>query len=67
MSEGEVLTIDALPRERGDRLVAHAGVDPRALAAPHRRFRASPRRLRARREVTEPARRGGPARRLAGW
>ena len=30
--EVEVLEIDALPQERGDRFVAHTGFDPRELA-----------------------------------
>ena len=55
MIEGnvEVLEIDALPRERGDRFVAHAGFDPRALATPYSWFRTTPRRIRAWREVNE--------------
>ena len=55
MIEGdvEVLEIDALPQERGDRFVAHTGFDPRALATPHRWFRISPRRIQAWREVNE--------------
>jgi hypothetical protein len=51
--EVEVLEIDALPRERGDRFVAHTGFDPRALATPYRWFRISPRRIQAWREVNE--------------
>src|SRR5882672_4018633 len=42
--EVEVLEIDALPQERGDRFVAHTGFDPRALATPYRWFGISPRR-----------------------
>ena len=55
MIEGdvEVLEIDALPQERGDRFAAHAGFDPRALATPYRWFRISPRRIQAWREVNE--------------
>ena len=55
MIEGdvEVLEIDALSQERGDRFVAHAGFDPRALATPYRWFRISPRRIQAWREVNE--------------
>jgi hypothetical protein len=55
MIEGdvEVLEIDALPRERGDRFAARTGFDPRALAAPYRWFRISPRRIQAWREVNE--------------
>jgi len=51
--EVEVLEIDALPPERGDRFVAHAGFDPRVLATPYRWFRISPRRIQAWREVDE--------------
>jgi Pyridoxamine 5'-phosphate oxidase len=39
--EVEVLEIDALPQERGDRFVAQTGFDPRALATPYRWFRIS--------------------------
>jgi len=39
--EVEVLEIDALPRERGDRFVARTGFDPRVLATPYRWFRIS--------------------------
>ena len=55
MIEGdvEVLEIDALSQERGDRFVAHAGFDPRTLATPYRWFRISPRRIQAWREVNE--------------
>jgi hypothetical protein len=49
--EVEVLGIDALPQERGDRFVARTGFDPRALATPYRWFRISPRRIQAWREV----------------
>ncbi|MDQ3763714.1 MAG: pyridoxamine 5'-phosphate oxidase family protein [Actinomycetota bacterium] len=51
--EVEVLKIDALPQERGDRFVAHTGFDPRAPATPYRWFRISPRRIQAWREVNE--------------
>jgi Pyridoxamine 5'-phosphate oxidase len=51
--EVEVLEIDALPRERGDRFAARTGFDPRALATPYRWFRISPRRIQAWREVNE--------------
>ncbi len=51
--EVEVLEIDALPQERGERFVARTGFDPRALATPYRWFRISPRRLQAWREVNE--------------
>ena len=55
MIEGdvEVLEIDALPRERGDRIATRAGFDPRELTAPHHRFRISPRRIQVWREVDE--------------
>ena len=55
MIEGdvEVLEIDALPQERGDRFAAQTGFDPRALATPYRWFRISPRRVQAWREVNE--------------
>ena len=55
MIEGdvEVLEIDALPQERGDRFAAHTGFDPRALATPYRWFRVTPRRVQAWREVNE--------------
>jgi hypothetical protein len=39
--EVEVLEIDALPQERGDRFVAHTGFDLRARATPDRWFRIS--------------------------
>jgi hypothetical protein len=51
--EVEVLEIDALPREQGDRFAARAGFDPRALATPYRWFRISPRRIQAWREENE--------------
>jgi hypothetical protein len=51
--EVEVLEIDALPQERGDRFAAHTGFDPRALATPYRWFRVTPRRIQAWREVNE--------------
>ena len=49
MIEGEleVLEIDVLPREQGDRFAARTGFDPRALATPYRWFRVSPRRIQA--------------------
>jgi hypothetical protein len=49
----EVLEIDALPREQGDRFAARAGFDPRALDTPYRWFRILPRRIQAWREVNE--------------
>jgi hypothetical protein len=51
--EVEVLEIDALPQERGDRFAARTGFDPRAPATPYRWFRISPRRIQAWREVNE--------------
>jgi hypothetical protein len=55
MIEGdvEVLEIDALPKEQGDRFAARSGFDPRALTTPYRWFRISPRRIQAWREVDE--------------
>ncbi|MET0424377.1 MAG: pyridoxamine 5'-phosphate oxidase family protein [Actinoplanes sp.] len=55
MIEGdvEVLEIDALPQEQGDRFAACAGFDPRTLATPYRWFRVTPRRIQAWREVNE--------------
>jgi len=50
--EVEVLEIDALPQQRGDRFVAHTGFNPRALAS-FCWFRISPRRIQAWREVNE--------------
>jgi hypothetical protein len=51
--EVEVLELDALPRERGDRFAEHTGFDPRVLATPYRWFRIRPRRVQAWREVDE--------------
>ena len=51
--EVEVLEIDALSQQPGDRFAARAGFDPRALATPYRWFRISPRRIQAWREVNE--------------
>jgi hypothetical protein len=54
MSSGpEVLPMDGLPRERGDRFAARTGFDPRVLAAPYRWFRITPRRIQAWREANE--------------
>jgi pyridoxamine 5'-phosphate oxidase-like protein len=55
MIEGvvEVLEIDALSPEQGDRFAARSGFDPRVLATPYRWFRISPRRIQAWREVNE--------------
>src|SRR5690606_19332747 len=49
----EVLEMDALPKERGDRFAARTGFDPRALATPYRWFRVTPRRIQAWREENE--------------
>ena len=55
MIEGdvEVLEIDALPQDRGDRFAERAGFDPRVQATPYRWFRVTPRRIQAWREVNE--------------
>ncbi len=55
MIEGdvEVLEIDALPQEQGDRFAERSGFDPRSLATPYRWFRITPRRIQAWREVNE--------------
>jgi hypothetical protein len=49
----EVLEIDALPRERGDRFATRAGLDPRELTTPCHWLRIAPRRIQAWREVDE--------------
>ena len=49
----EVLEIDALPKEQGDRFAARSGFDPRTLTTQYRWFRISPRRIQAWREVDE--------------
>ncbi len=49
----EVLEIDALPQDVGDRFAARSGFDPRPLAGPYRWFRVRPRRVQAWREVNE--------------
>lgn len=49
----DVLDIDALPRERGDRFAERTGFDPRAPAGPYRWFRITPRRVQAWREENE--------------
>jgi hypothetical protein len=51
--EVEVLEIDGLPPQQGDRFAARTGFDPRALATPYRWFRISPRRIQAWREANE--------------
>jgi hypothetical protein len=49
----EVLELDALPREQGDRFAERTGFDPRALGMPYRWFRVTPRRVQAWREEDE--------------
>jgi pyridoxamine 5'-phosphate oxidase-like protein len=49
----EVLEMDALPQEQGDRFAARSGFDPRTLTTPYRWFRITPRRIQAWREVNE--------------
>jgi len=49
----EVLEMDALPAEAGDRFATRTGFDPRTLTAPYRWFRIVPRRIQAWREVDE--------------
>lgn len=51
--EVEVLEMDALPPEQGDRFAARTGFDPRTLAEPYRWFRIVPSRVQAWREVDE--------------
>ena len=51
--EVEVLEIDALPQQRGDRFAARTGFDPRAEATAYRWFRILPLRIQAWREVNE--------------
>lgn len=55
MIEGtvEVVEIDALPRQQGDRFVARTGFDPRSEDQPYAWFRVLPRRIQAWREVNE--------------
>ncbi|WP_077799848.1 pyridoxamine 5'-phosphate oxidase family protein [Streptomyces sp. JHA26] len=49
----EVLELDALPPQRGDRFAARTGFDPRASATAYRWFRLVPRRVQAWREENE--------------
>jgi hypothetical protein len=51
--EVEVLEIDELPPEQGDRFAARSGFDPRELTTPYRWFRIVPRRMQAWREANE--------------
>ncbi len=53
----EILEIDALPQQQGDRFAERTGFDPRALTTPFRWFRISPRRIQSWREVDELAER----------
>lgn len=55
MIEGvvEVLDMDALPQERGDRFAERTGFDPRPLNTPYRWFRVTPHRVQAWREENE--------------
>ena len=49
----EVLEIDELPQEQGDRFAARSGFDPRGLTSSYRWFRITPRRIQAWREANE--------------
>jgi hypothetical protein len=49
----EVLEIDALPAEQGDRFATRTGFDPRSPSTTYRWFRVTPRRVQAWREVDE--------------
>ena len=49
----EILAIDALPPEQGDRFAARAGFDPRQSGPSYGWFRITPRRIQAWREVDE--------------
>jgi hypothetical protein len=49
----EVLELDALSQERGDRFAERTGFDPRELGTAFRWFRISPRRIQAWREENE--------------
>ena len=51
--EAEVLDIDALPPELGDRFAARTGFDPRTESTPYHWFRITPRRIQAWREENE--------------
>ncbi|MFD5621279.1 pyridoxamine 5'-phosphate oxidase family protein [Streptomyces yangpuensis] len=55
MIEGtvEVLGIDVLPQERGDRFAERTGFDPRTLTATYGWFRITPHRIQAWREEDE--------------
>jgi general stress protein 26 len=49
----ELLELDALPLERGDRFVASAGFDPRPLTGPYCWIRITPTRIQSWREENE--------------
>ena len=49
----EVLEMDALPQEQGDRFAARTGFDPRGLTTRYCWFRIPPRRIHAWREANE--------------
>ncbi|MBB4917545.1 pyridoxamine 5'-phosphate oxidase family protein [Streptosporangium saharense] len=51
--EVEVLEIDALPPELGDRFAERTGFDPRESTTPYRWFRVVPHRIQSWREVDE--------------
>jgi hypothetical protein len=51
--EVDVLEIDTLAPEQGDRFAARTGFDPRADGAAYRWFRVRPRRIQAWREANE--------------
>ena len=51
--EVEVLEMDALPPDQGDRFATRAGFDPRTLTTRYCWFRITPRRIQAWREVDE--------------
>ncbi|HEY5821808.1 MAG TPA: pyridoxamine 5'-phosphate oxidase family protein [Propionibacteriaceae bacterium] len=51
--EVEVLPLDAVSQERGDRFAARTGFDPRATGPSYRWFRVTPRQVQAWREVDE--------------
>ena len=51
--EVEILPIDAMPQEVGDRFAARSGFDPRTLGSRYRWFRVTPRRIQAWREENE--------------
>ncbi len=49
----DILPIDALPQDVGDRFATRSGFDPRRLGARYRWFRVTPRRIQAWREENE--------------